>query len=110
MADGIDVNGGGIDMYPDATSAAIAGLAKAAADFRQAWLGRLTLINGLDSQLGNGPLGQQFAPNYNNTVRQIVDGIDELGRRIEERVAFGDFAVKEYVAADQDNAQRFDNV
>ncbi|MBB4906427.1 hypothetical protein [Actinophytocola algeriensis] len=110
MADGVDVDGGGIDMYPDAAAAAVAALAATAANFRQAWLAELGKINGLDSQLGKGPMGRDFAPQYNNVIRQIVEALDELGRRIEERVTFGNFAVAEYRKADDDNAQRFDSV
>jgi hypothetical protein len=107
MADGVDVDGGGIDMYPDATNAALAALAGVAASFRQAWLGKLTTINGLDSQLGKGPMGRAFAPDYNASIQSIVDALDELGGRVEERVRLGTAAVGEYIKADQDNAQRF---
>ncbi len=105
MAEGIDLDGGGVDMFPSATSAAIAALGAAGAGFRTEWLGKLGEIAALDSQLGKGPLGRPFARQYIDAVKQIVDGLDELGRRIETRVQFGDRCVKDYVATDQENAR-----
>jgi hypothetical protein len=105
VAEGIDLNGGGVDMFPSATSSAMASLGAAGAGFRAEWLGKLGEIAAIDSQLGKGPLGRPFARQYIDAVKQIVDGLDELGRRIETRVDFGNRCVREYVATDQENAR-----
>jgi hypothetical protein len=105
VADGIDLNGAGIDMFPSATSAAVAALGKAGTDFRTEWLGELGKIAALDSQLGQGPLGRPFARQYIDAMKQIVDGLDELGRRIETRVTFGNNCVRDYVATEQENTR-----
>jgi len=110
MAEGVNVDGAGMDMRPSAVSAIVATLAEAATSLRQAWVGKLGEIAALDSQLGNGPLGRQFAPQYNASVRQLVEAVDELGRRLQQLVDFGRYAVNEYVATEQANAQRLNNL
>jgi hypothetical protein len=107
MAKGIDLDGAGVDMWPDETTKVVEAIGAAATDFRAAWLGKLGEIAALDSQLGQGPLGRTFAKDYIPAVKQIVDGLDELGRRVEDRVRFGNYAVNEYILNEQNNAQRF---
>lgn len=107
MADGINLDGAGIDMFPGETSSVVTGIGEAGTRFREGWLGMLGAIAALDSQLGNGPLGRVFAADYIPSVRQIVEALDELGRRLEERVRFGHYAVNEYVTTDQNAAQGY---
>jgi hypothetical protein len=110
MAEGVNVDGAGMDMRPSDTSAIVETLAEAARALRQNWLGKLAEIAGLDSQLGNGPLGRQFAAEYNVSVRQLVEAVDELGGHLQKLVDFGRYSVNEYVATEQSNAQRLNNL
>ena len=111
MADGINLDGAGMDMRPGETSAIVASIQEAAATVRQAWVAALGPIAALDTQLGKGPMGRQFAAeNYNPSVQQLVAAMDQLGASLEEKAGFGAHSVREYTATEEHNAQQINNV
>ena len=111
MADGINLDGAGMDMDPGAASAIVASIQEAAATVRQDWVAALGPIAALDQQLGKGPMGEAFArDNYNPSVQQLVAAMDAYGASLEEKAGFGAYSVREYTATEEHNAQQINNV
>lgn len=104
---GIDRDGAGIDMYPDATARIMADLVKAAADVKSGWDALIGAIAGLDGQLGNGPLGRPMVQPYNDGVRQVREGVDQVWGQVDHLATTGTRAVADYRAADDSAAQNF---
>ncbi|KOV87235.1 hypothetical protein [Nocardia sp. NRRL S-836] len=105
---GVDADGGGIDMYPGRAAPIMADLTKAASDVKTSWDRAIGKIAGLDSQLGNGPLGRPMVHQYNEGVKQVREGgVDLVQPQAEQLAAHGTKTVPEYVAADQGSAKNF---
>ncbi|OLR95292.1 hypothetical protein [Actinokineospora bangkokensis] len=104
---GIDRDGGGIDMFPDLTEAAVDAIGQAGSALDAQWRGKLGEIAGLDSQLGNGPMGVAVAGQYNPSVDQITAGMDQTRDAVTQSVDLGHRCVGIYVQADQQSAGGF---
>lgn len=101
--DGIDINGGGIDMRPEATRAALTaftGVAKAIADSFEQNLG---VVAGLDSQLGKGTMGARAYMDYQPFVDQVVPQLRELNTGSQDYGNGGFKCVDRYVEQDRVN-------
>ena len=103
---GIDLNGAGIDMFPDQADALVTAIGTAQTTLDGAWQPALGQIMTLSGQLGNGPMGRALAQQYNPAEKTIVDGMTELKRRVDELVADGHKAVQDYIRTDQIQSQR----
>lgn len=106
--DGLDADGvGGIDIQPEAAAAMMAAIATAAENMRTAWAASLGTIVALDSQLGHGPLGRDFAANYNPSVAGIRENVDLMQQSVENLASVGAKIVQSYTNADQRAGQSF---
>jgi hypothetical protein len=104
---GIDRDGGGIDMFPDLTTAVVTQLGRAGENLETEWQARLGEIAGLDSRLGNGPLGVLIAEQYNPAVDEIVRGMADTRASVVESVDIGHRCVGIYLEADRQSARNF---
>lgn len=105
---GISRSGAGTDMVPRLASPIMADLTTVAAKVKTDWNALIGKIAGLDSQLGNGPLGRPMVKQYNEAVKQVREGgVDLVQPQAEQLAAHGTKAVPEYIAADRESAQNF---
>lgn len=109
MPEGIDVDGGGIDMFPDETKTAINALKAAIQTVGTTFETNLGTIAGLDSQLGGGgafrggTLGAVAYMQYQPAVDAIVPQVRTL---ITQSVSYGDDGLRcvdKYVNQDKTN-------
>lgn len=107
---GIDIDGGGIDMFPDQAGAAIAAFQKVAADIQSMLDRRITQIAGLDSQLGKGQAGARFGMSYQPFVDQVVPQLRELVTATQGHGDNGMTCVSQYVRQDMVNRGIVENV
>lgn len=105
MAGGIDINGGGIDMYPEPTRAAITEFGAATAAIHANFDRRIGEIAALDGQLGKGRLGEQAARQYNPFMDQVRGEMDRLRPIAEQRTRDGLEVVDQYVRQDLENRE-----
>ncbi|MFY1688259.1 hypothetical protein [Plantactinospora sp. WMMB782] len=107
MAD-VDIDGGGVDMHTEGTETAMAALDQVAADFRQAWAGHRSGMAALESQLGNGPMGREFAALYNPAADGLARSAESTCGRVERRARIGRACVQMYLAADAEGRRGFE--
>lgn len=103
MPEGIDRDGGGIDMHPDQAKAAITGLDQAAVACGDQITRRINDIAGLDSQLGTDLFGASFAMQYQPFVDELVPQVHELNLSVRDFANNGQLCAAEYVRQDQEN-------
>jgi hypothetical protein len=106
---GIDADGGGIDIYPDLAQGVISALGTAGNEIHDAWNRKLAEIVALDSQLGNGPLGEKAYWDYQPFVDAVRKRLDEMKQPLDEKVANGNRCVEIYVEQDRKSRQAVDD-
>ncbi|WP_326549389.1 hypothetical protein [Micromonospora sp. NBC_01813] len=97
-----------MQMYTDDMSVAMNALA-AAGKIEGRWKNQYDVILGLESQLGNGPLGRAFAADYNPSAEQIVGSADSLVAAPEQMAQNGRDCVQTYLTAEDRNTQTFES-
>lgn len=100
---GIDIDGGGLDMFPEQARPGIEALVKVAADIRAMLDRRITEIAGLDNQLGKGQAGARFYLSYQPFVDAVIPQMRELIASTEAHGANGLACVDQYVQQDLEN-------
>jgi hypothetical protein len=102
---GIDIDGGGLDIFPDLAKGVISSLGTAGGTLHQAFETKLGEIAALDSQLGNGPLGEKAYWEYQPFVDSVVERIRDMKGPLDEKVANGNQCVDIYVEQDLKSKQ-----
>lgn len=102
---GIDADGGGIDIYPDLAKGVISALATAGNTLHDGWQRKLGEIVALDSQLGNGPLGEKAYWDYQPFVDNVRGRLEGMKQPLDEKVANGNKCVDIYVEQDLKSKQ-----
>jgi hypothetical protein len=110
VADGIDVDGGGMDMYPAETRTAITGFGSVARAIAATFEENLGVVAGLDSQLGQGTLGARAYMQYQPFVDQVVPQIRELNGACPGYADSGMTCVDRYEEQDRINQQNLQGV
>jgi hypothetical protein len=108
---GIDreLDGGGMDMYPDQARAAINGFDQAVFRIEAKFKSLLGEIAGLDSQLGTDRFSADFAVQYQPFVDQLVPQVNELNKSGRDYAGSGHTIVNAYVQQDKENKATIQN-
>lgn len=93
----VSIGSGDIQMDTDATDAAMNALGSAGSDLTRDWGTLLTAINGLEGQIGQGPLGRPFAHNYNAEAEPVVEATELMFGAPERTAASGRTVVASYL-------------
>ena len=97
----VNVNGaGGIDMYPDDTYAAAQTVQSAGTTFGQVWQSLHAGIQAAEQQLGNGPMGRNFAAGYNAFEASVVPAVDNAEKLFNGLGQLGAQGVQYYLHLD----------
>jgi len=105
----IDLGGDGLDMYPEETRTIASAIGQEGGTLHAAFDGKIGEIGALDSQLGNGPLGENAARQYNPFVDAVRGQMDQLKPLIKKKAENGELCVDKYVEQDQINKQNLQN-
>jgi hypothetical protein len=105
----IDLGGDGLDMYPEETRTVASAIGTEGAAIHAAFDARIGEIGALDSQLGNGPLGENAARQYNPFVDSVRGQMDQMKPQIQKKAENGELCVDKYVEQDQINKQNIHN-
>jgi hypothetical protein len=110
VADGIDIDGGGMDMYPAEARATITGFGNVARAIATTFEENLGVVAGLDSQLGQGTLGARAYMQYQPFVDQVVPQLRELNTACPAYADGGISCVDRYEEQDRINQQNLQGV
>lgn len=105
---GVDVDGAGIDMYPALAQRMMADIATATSAARQGWTTSNARMLDLEGKLGDGPMGEEMAAQYNPSAQQLREFIEDILQRLEKLSAAGTKAVPIYTGQDQAAGQHFE--
>lgn len=111
MDGGIDreLDGGGMDMYPDQTRTALTGFDQAVFRCEAKLQSLIGEIAGLDSQLGTDMFSATFATQYQPFVDGLVPQVNELNKSGRDYAANGFTCVNQYVQQDAANKATLQN-
>lgn len=110
MDGGIDVDGGGIDIYPEPARAAITEFKSVAAAIATTFEKNLGTVAGLDSQLGKGTLGAIAYQQYQPVVDKVVPMLRDLNTGSKDYADGGLKCVDRLVEQDRVNKGNLDSV
>jgi hypothetical protein len=105
---GVDIDGSGIDMYPEPAAVMMTDIATILTNARNEWNASNGRILALEGGLGNGPLGRPVAAQYNPTADQIREFIQQMISRLDKVSGAGSRAVPLYVDSDVRAGQHFE--
>jgi hypothetical protein len=105
----VDLDGAGVDMYVEPTEAAMTALEAVGADFRTEWGRHRTVMGGLEGRLGQGPLGREFAAQYNPVAAELATSAESLAGSVEQRARSGRSCALIYLTADDEGRRAFES-
>lgn len=105
---GVDVDGAGIDMYPAPAQKMMGDIADVLTAARETWTRSNAKMLGLESKLGEGPMGEPMREQYNPAAKQLREFIAEMVQRLARLSDAGTKAVPIYVNQDQAAGQHFE--
>jgi hypothetical protein len=106
--EGLDVDGAGIDMYPEPAETLMVNIADTMTAAKEAWDTISGKIEGLAGKLGDGPMGGPFKEQYEPAWKAISDFVPKHLDRLEKVSKSGTEAVPLYVNHDLAAGQQFE--
>lgn len=106
--EGVDVDGAGIDMYPDPAGKMMGDIAEVLRLAKEGWDTNSKKIEDLAGKLGDGPMGKPFKKQYEPAAKKLSEFIPDNLERLETLSDAGTKAVPLYVNTDQQAGQQFE--
>jgi hypothetical protein len=104
---GISLNGVGIAMYPAPADIMMQDIARILGTARDGWDAANGRIEGLEGKIGQGPLGEPVAQQYNPAAAQLRKYVAEMVENLTKLSDAGTKAVPIYVDADLEAGHHF---
>jgi hypothetical protein len=105
---GVDVDGAGIDMYPDPAAKLMTDIADVLTAAKTGWDTGSKKIEDLAGKLGDGPMGKPFKKQYDPAAKALSEFIPDNLERLDKLSDAGTKAVPLYVDQDLAAGQQFE--
>lgn len=106
--EGVDIDGGGIDMYPEPAGLMMGRIADVLKAAKEGWDTNSEKIESLAGKLGDGPMGKPFKKQYEPAAKKLSEFIPETLERLKKLSEAGTEAVPLYKKSDQNAGQSFE--
>jgi hypothetical protein len=106
--EGVDVDGAGIDMYPEPAGHLMSNIADTSKNAKDGWDTNIQKIEDLASKLGEGPMGKPFKEQYDPAAKKLKEFVPDHLERLGKLSKSGTEAVPLYVKTDQQAGQQFE--
>lgn len=106
--EGVDIDGGGIDMFPEPAELMMGRIADVLKAAKDGWDTNSKKIESLADKLGDGPMGKPFKKQYEPAAKKLSEFVPENLERLTSLSESGTEAVPLYKNSDHNAGQSFE--